>query len=112
MKIAIPLADGRLAAHFGHCERFALVEVDPAAKRIVGREEVDAPPHQPGLLPGWLADRGADLVIAGGMGHRALELFAERGVRVLTGATGGAPDDLVGEYLAGKLLLGENACDH
>jgi Mrp family chromosome partitioning ATPase len=51
MKIAIPLADGKLAAHFGHCERFALLEVDLAAHKILKREEVETPPHQPGLLP-------------------------------------------------------------
>ncbi len=66
MKIAIPLADGRLCLHFGHCGHFALVDADPAEKKIVAREDVEAPPHQPGLLPAWLAERGATVVIAGG----------------------------------------------
>jgi predicted Fe-Mo cluster-binding NifX family protein len=77
MRIAIPLADGSLAMHFGHCASFALVDVDPAAKRILKREDVAAPPHQPGLLPPWLAQHGATLIIAGGMGQRAQVLFAE-----------------------------------
>jgi predicted Fe-Mo cluster-binding NifX family protein len=35
MKIAIPLTAGRLSAHFGHCEQFALIEADPAARQII-----------------------------------------------------------------------------
>ena len=71
MKIAIPLAEGKLAMHFGHCASFALIEVDEQTGKIIKKEEVAAPPHQPGLLPQWLAERGATIVIAGGMGQRA-----------------------------------------
>ena len=112
MKIAIPLANGKLAMHFGHCERFAIVDVDPEAKRILQREDMDAPPHEPGLLPPWLAERGVNMLIAGGMGQRAQDLFAQRGIKVLVGAPAGTPEHLVGEYLAGTLRAGENACDH
>lgn len=31
MKIAIPMAGGQLCMHFGHCEQFALVDVDETA---------------------------------------------------------------------------------
>lgn len=112
MRIALPLADGKLCMHFGHCERFALVDVDEGAKAILHREDVTAPPHEPGLLPGWLAERGAGMIIAGGMGQRAQGLFAEKGIRVLTGAPGLEPEQIVNEYLAGSLKLGENTCDH
>lgn len=112
MRIALPLADGILCMHFGHCERFALVDVDVAAKNITNREDITAPPHEPGLLPGWLAERGADMIIAGGMGQRAQSLFAEKGIRVLTGASGRTPEEIVNEYLSGSLELGENTCDH
>lgn len=112
MKIAIPLAGGRLSLHFGHCESFALVEVDEAEGRITGREELMAPPHQPGLLPPWLAERGATVILAGGMGQRAQQLFADRGIRVVVGAPAEAPERLVEDYLAGTLQAGENICDH
>jgi predicted Fe-Mo cluster-binding NifX family protein len=112
MKIAIPLADGKLSMHFGHCENFALVEVDPGTKRILKREDIESPPHQPGLLPPWLAERGANMIIAGGMGQRAQMLFAERGIQVLVGALAETPERLVGDYLAGTLKSGENVCDH
>ena len=112
MRIAIPLADGTLSMHFGHCERFALVDVDPASKKIVRREDVEAPPHQPGLLPPWLADRGAECIIAGGMGQRAQSLFAEQGIKVIVGVPSETPERLVTDYLEGKLQVGENVCDH
>lgn len=112
MRIAIPLADGRLAMHFGHCEKFALVEVDAQAKAIAGCEQMAAPPHQPGLLPRWLAEHGANVVIAGGMGQRARDLFESHGIEVLVGAPAEAPEVLVEAYLAGTLQPGQNVCDH
>jgi predicted Fe-Mo cluster-binding NifX family protein len=112
MRVAVPLAAGRLSMHFGHCERFALIDVDPEAKSILGKEELDAPEHQPGLLPRWLAQRGAKLVIAGGMGVRAQELFAQNGITVVTGASALTPEELVNAYLQGNLQTGANVCDH
>jgi predicted Fe-Mo cluster-binding NifX family protein len=112
MKIAIPLADGRLTQHFGHCERFALLDVDPAEKKIVRREDLDAPPHQPGLFPPWLAERGVTVILAGGMGMRAQDLFRQHGIQVVIGAPAETPEKLISDYLAGTLQTGDNICDH
>lgn len=112
MRIAIPLAEGKLAMHFGHCQHFAVVDVDDERKMIVNREDIEAPPHQPGLLPPWLAERGVTMVIAGGMGQRAHGLFAEQGVEVVVGAPAETPEKLVADYLRGTLATGENVCDH
>ena len=112
MKIAIPLADGRLAMHFGHCQSFALIEVDMEKAAILKREDIQAPPHEPGLLPPWLAERGVQMIIAGGMGQRALTLFVGKGIKVLVGAAAETPEQLVNDYLSGKLQLGGNVCDH
>jgi predicted Fe-Mo cluster-binding NifX family protein len=112
MRIAIPVANGKLCMHFGHCEHFALVDVDPADNKILKREDIAAPPHQPGLLPPWLAERGATVIIAGGMGRRAQDLFAEQNIQVVLGAPAETPEKIVADYLAGTLRVGENACDH
>jgi predicted Fe-Mo cluster-binding NifX family protein len=112
MRFAIPLIDGRLCAHFGHCARFALIDADIETKTILSKEEVDAPEHQPGLLPGWLADRGANVVVAGGMGPHAQGLFTEHGIEVVVGVPSREPEPLVQAYLAGTLEAGENICDH
>jgi predicted Fe-Mo cluster-binding NifX family protein len=112
MRIAIPLTDGKLSMHFGHCERFALIDVDTAAKSIRAREELLAPPHEPGLLPRWLSERGAQLIIAGGMGGRAQALFSQNGIQVVVGAPAEEPEGLVAAYLDGTLKSGPNVCDH
>lgn len=112
MKIAIPLAQGKLCLHFGHCEQFAIIEVDDKAKKIVRTETLTPPPHEPGLLPRWLGEKAVNLVIAGGMGGRARDLFTAQNIEVLTGAPVAAPAELVAAYFAGTLQLGENTCDH
>jgi len=110
MKIAIPLANGKLTAHFGHCQEFALIEVEE--NRIKKTETHVPPPHEPGVLPRWLHDMQADVVIAGGMGQRALSLFDQQGITVITGAPTLEPETLVDNYLANTLATGENVCDH
>jgi predicted Fe-Mo cluster-binding NifX family protein len=112
MKIAIPTTDGKLCAHFGHCERFALVEADAAAKNVVSIQFFTPPPHEAGVLPRWLKEQGADLVIAGGMGGRAQALFAESGIRVIAGAPSETVETIVSAYLEGTLDAGRNLCDH
>jgi ATP-binding protein involved in chromosome partitioning len=112
MRIAIPLAAGRLCMHFGHCEQFALVDVGGTDQSIQKTTLLTPPPHEPGLLPQWLHEQGADTVIAGGMGQRAQQLFAQSGIQVLVGAPAGTPEELVSGYLAGTLKPGQNACDH
>ncbi|MEJ5348188.1 MAG: iron-sulfur cluster carrier protein MrpORP [Desulfosoma sp.] len=109
-RIAIPMAHGTLCQHFGHCESFVFIDV--LGSEVQNRVEVTPPPHEPGLLPRWLADQGVRLVIAGGMGQRAISLFQERGIEVLTGAPAKDPYALVRDYLKGTLVCGPNVCDH
>ncbi|MFW5864324.1 MAG: iron-sulfur cluster carrier protein MrpORP [bacterium] len=112
MKIAVPLADGRLSMHFGHCEQFAIIEVDTDSGEIRDRQDLTPPPHEPGVLPRWLAEQGANMIIAGGMGQRAQGLFQQQGIEVLVGAPAENPEVLVKAYLDGSLEAGENVCDH
>jgi predicted Fe-Mo cluster-binding NifX family protein len=112
MRIAIPLAEGKLATHFGHCQAFALVDVVPATGVVARTVTAEPPPHAPGVLPAWLAEQGAEIIIAGGMGRRAQDLFARQGIQTVVGAPSAAPEDLVAAYVAGTLQPGENLCDH
>ncbi len=109
-KIAVPTSNGRLDGHFGHCKQFALVEI--VDKEIKAISYLDAPPHQPGLLPPWLAERGASDIIAGGMGQRAIDLFNERGINVFVGAPALTPEELVTGFLNETLSFSANYCDH
>ena len=112
MKVAVPTSGGKLAAHFGHCEQFSLFDVDQEKKCITNKELLDAPPHEPGLLPRWLADKGVSLVVAGGMGSRAINLFQENNISVVIGAMESDPEKAVLSYLEGGLATGGNICDH
>lgn len=112
MKFAVPVTEGRLCMHFGHCETFAILDGDTVNKEIGPVNEVVPPPHEPGLLPRWLDEMGVKIVIAGGMGHRAKELFAQKGITVITGAPALTPFEVVSAYLAGGLTTGANPCDH
>jgi predicted Fe-Mo cluster-binding NifX family protein len=110
MKFAIPLADGKLTAHFGHCQEFAMIDVEE--KQIKKKEILVPPPHEPGVLPKWLHDMGTNVIIAGGMGNRALTLFEQNGIHVVTGAPSLVPEELVQSYLDNSLVSGDNLCDH
>lgn len=112
MKIALPVSENKLCLHFGHCEKFEVFDVDDSSQAITARTTFDAPPHQPGLLPRWLADKGVKCVIAGGMGSRAVAIFKENGVNVVTGAPAGEPSAIISDYIAGRLATGSNVCDH
>jgi Mrp family chromosome partitioning ATPase/predicted Fe-Mo cluster-binding NifX family protein len=108
--VAIPVTDGKLASHFGHCEEFAFIETENG--KIIGTEMRTPPAHEPGVIPPWIYDQGADVVIVGGMGERAQQLLRERGIEVIVGAPMDIPESLTNQYLSGVLVTGENACDH
>lgn len=112
MKIAIPVAGESLNPHFGHCEKFAIVDVDPKTREVLSTTETPAPEHQPGLLPVWLQERGVTVVIAGGMGARALSLFQEASIEVITGAPAESVATLVRKYLDKSLVSVEHLCEH
>jgi len=112
LRMALPLAGGKLCSHFGHCEQFAIVTVSPEDKQVISRQLLTPPTHEPGVLPRWLAEQGVGLIIAGGMGQRAQQLLSENGIDVLAGVTVEEPDALVTAYLNDALAAGENICDH
>jgi predicted Fe-Mo cluster-binding NifX family protein len=112
MKIAIPLAGGRLSEHFGHCEQFALVEADLNTKKILNTTQVTPPPHEPGLLPRWLREQGVQVVIAGGIGQRALAVFAHNGIDVRAGYAAAPVEQLVTSFLQGQLTGTPQGCEH
>lgn len=112
MKIALPLAEGKLCMHFGHCEIFKFFDVDKTNKKIIKEAELTPPPHEPGLLPVWIKEQGVNLILAGGMGQRAQQLFLQNGIEVLVGVEELNPETAVLNYLNGNLSTGTNTCDH
>ncbi|MDD4635661.1 MAG: NifB/NifX family molybdenum-iron cluster-binding protein [Dehalococcoidales bacterium] len=112
MKYAVPISGGAVSAHFGHCEQFALFDVDESQKNILSKELVVPPPHQPGLLPKWLGEKGANVILAGGMGAHARELFLSQNITVVTGVIEDNPEKAVLDYMNGSLETGGDTCDH
>jgi predicted Fe-Mo cluster-binding NifX family protein len=107
---AIPTENGKLCAHFGHCEKFAIVETED--KKIVNEEYFTPPMHQPGAYPQFLSQQGVNIIIAGGMGQRAQQLFTQHNIEVCVGVSAELPSKLVEQYLNGQLQSGDNICDH
>jgi len=107
---AIPTIDNKLCPHFGHCEKFAIVETEDNS--IINVNYVTPPVHQPGSYPKFLADQGVSTIISGGMGVKAQDLFTQNNIEVCVGINTGSPQNLVEQYLAGQLQTGQNLCDH
>ena len=109
IKFAIPTANGQLTQHFGRCDKFAVVEIED--NKIIKEEFLTPPEHQPGSFPRFLASKGVDVVIAGGMGPQAQNLFAENNIKVILGINAETPSKLVEKYVNLQLEAGENLCD-
>ena len=105
--IAMPLADGQLSAHFGHAPAFAFVTIDES-ERIIACEQRDAPEHHPGSIPRWLHDAGADIVLAGGMGARAVASLQRFGLRTVLGVPSLPPEEAVTRFLTGVFDDGQD----
>jgi len=107
---AVPTIDGKLCAHFGHCENFAIVAVEN--DKIISETFVAPPVHQPGTYPNFLAEMGVNTIITGGMGPKAQDIFTQNNIEVYLGVELKEPKELVKDYLDSKLISGENQCDH
>ncbi|MGB8953212.1 MAG: NifB/NifX family molybdenum-iron cluster-binding protein [Candidatus Aminicenantales bacterium] len=109
MKAAISTENGYVSSHFGRCPSYTIVEIREG--KINSREEIPNPGHQPGFLPRYLAERGVNCIIAGGMGPRAQDLFAQNNIETIIGVQGQV-DDVIGKFLKNELEAGEDLCDH
>ena len=109
MKVAVSTDQGYVSAHFGRCSSYTIFEVQEG--RILSREEIPNPGHQPGFLPQFLAERGVNCIICGGMGPRAQNLFAEKSIETIIGVQGSV-DEVMQKFLNQELEAGEDMCEH
>jgi predicted Fe-Mo cluster-binding NifX family protein len=108
-KVAISTDGDSVAAHFGRCQAYTIVEIADGA--IQSRELISNPGHEPGFLPGYLARRGVTSIVAGGMGPRAQTLFDQKGIETIVGISGTIEKTLQA-LLRGELEGGESLCEH
>lgn len=109
MKIAIATEGSAVSAHFGRCQAYTLLDIEEG--KVVTRETIANPGHQPGFLPKYLAGMGVNCIIAGGMGPRAQGLFAAQNIEYIIGVQGPV-DEVIEKYLRQELEAGEDQCSH
>lgn len=110
MKIAIPTAEGKLCSHFGHCESFTFVDVNPDTKEILNIENKIPEEGISCQSASWISEQGANIVLAGGMGARPIAIFNQNGVKVVAGCPELEIKDVVNSFLNSTLVTGENSC--
>ena len=106
-KIAVASETDMVTGHFGHCTNFNIFDTE--GSKIIQRTSVDNPGHKPGFLPKFLHEMGVSVIISGGMGQGAVDIFVEKGIVVITGAEGRA-EDSVNRYLQGNLVSNDVVC--
>lgn len=107
MKIAVASEGNLVTEHFGHCQNFNIYETEDC--KIVKSESVPNPGHKPGFLPNFLNDLGIKVIISGGMGGGAVDIFNEKDIEVIVGARGDAKEN-VELYLKGELKSTGSVC--
>jgi len=107
MRIAVASENGMVTGHFGHCENFNIFDTEN--DQIVKSESIPNPGHRPGFLPNFLSDIGVNVIISGGMGGGAIDIFNEKGIEVIIGASGNAKA-AAELYLQGKLKSTGSVC--
>ena len=103
--------DGEVSGHFGRCPYYTVVRAEGCdVKAVEVKENPNFHSHVPGAMPVFIRDLGADVILAGGMGPRAVQMFQQFGIDVATGAVGrvGAVLDA---YLDGR-VQGIVPCNH
>jgi len=109
MKIAISTDQGYVSAHFGRCLSYTIVEIKEG--KVLSKEEIPNPGHQPGFLPQYLSEKGVNCIIAGGMGPRAQGLFAQKNIESVIGVQG-AVDEVIEKFINQELEVGDDLCGH
>jgi len=108
--IAFPTSDRvTVDGHFGHTKEFALYQVE--GQNINNVTYVTPPPHEPGVLPRFLGEQGIDVIVTGGMGQMAINLFNQQNIDVILGAKGRIELNLK-EFVGGFLTSTGSSCDH
>jgi len=109
-KIAIPVLDHKLSAHFGLCSHFKFYWEKNG--KIIKEDLIPAPDQQIEVIPNWLADESVTDLIASGIGLKAIEILNQHKINVFVGVKVADPKILIQEYLDGTLETNGNLCDH
>ena len=112
MRIVVATEDGKAASHFGHCSQFIVYETENG--KVKSTEVVDNPyykNHVAGEIPKFVESLKADILIVDGIGKKAIALLEKMDIEVLSGNQGKA-ENLVDDYIKGKIRTNRNPCNH
>lgn len=107
-KIAIAALDAneleaQVSPHFGRCPYFILVETEgPEVRAVETVANPYYPDHDPGQVPAFIHSLGVQVMLAGGMGGRAVACFQQYGIEPATGLSGSVRASL-SRYLGGEV---------
>ena len=108
MRIAISTDGDVVSAHFGRCPSFTIVDIEE--NKVLSKNTIENPGHQPGALPKFLHEKGVSFIVAGGMGMNAVNLFDQFGIKTIVGVAGEI-DNIVAQLAEGTLEGGESLCN-
>ena len=109
MRIAIPTEGSKIAEHFGRCSIYTIAEIE--GKNVISNIQLRSPQHAPGIIPKFLRDNNVDIVITGGVGNSAIQLFESYEIGVITGVTGDI-ETIIKDFAMGVIKSGESLCNH
>lgn len=107
MKIAVASEKEMVTGHFGHCENFNVFDIEN--DQVVGSTSIPNPGHKPGFLPVFLNEKGVNVIISGGMGGAAVQIFNDNNIEVVIG-TQGLAHEAVEKYVLGELKSTGSIC--
>ena len=107
MKIAISSESGQVYAHFGRAREFVFITIEN--NKVIDKQVIPNPGHTVGSIPEFVNNHGGNVMIAGGMGQRAVQFFNQFGIEVIVGVTGSI-DNVIDQILNGTLKGGESLC--
>lgn len=111
MIIAVPYEDGRVNAHFGRTEAFAIARVDGSDIADWDVRPVVSLQHDHEGLAGFLRGQDVDVILAGGMGAPMQAALKSAGFELFCGVDGPARG-AVEAYLRGEIEQSDSTCGH
>jgi len=109
-KIAIPVENDKLCEHFGHAPEFFIYELNN--NKIIKKEKMTPPPHEPGTIPKWLNSLGVTVLLAGGIGQGAIDYFNNFNIEVISGCPAIKHSELIKHFMNEELESKNSVCDH
>ena len=100
-KIAVPTCEGKLWPHFGKAPQVSIFTIQDG--QVIDSAVLQAPEHEHGAMPRFLAAQGCTDVLCGGLGAGAVILLDDLGIKVHAGAPA---------ILDGSIVYGDGSCHH